>query len=259
MQDEQLLRYSRHVLLPDVGIEGQERLLASHALVIGAGGLGSPVALYLGSAGVGALTLVDDDMVDLTNLQRQIAHRLDRVGQAKVYSVAQTVAAIDPGVRIHALQVRADSQLLATLVPQADVVLDCSDNFATRQAINAACVVHAKPLVWGAAAAWSGQISMFDPVNTNSPCYACLFPPHSELNEVRCATMGVFAPLVGVIGSLQAALALQSLMGLVSPLAEHLQMFDALRMQWTRIKVARDAGCSVCGLPAILNSKLDSS
>jgi molybdopterin-synthase adenylyltransferase len=247
VRDEQLLRYSRHVLLPEVGIEVQERLLASHALVIGAGGLGSPVALYLGSAGVGTLTLVDDDVVDVTNLQRQIVHRLDRVGQAKVHSAAQTVAAIDPGVRIHALEARADFKLLAMLVPQVDVVLDCSDNFATRQAVNAACVAHAKPLVWGAAVAWSGQVSMFDPAHSSSPCYACLFPPHSELSEMRCATMGVFAPLVGVIGSLQAALALQCLMGLGSPLAEYLHMFDALHMQWTRIKIARDAGCGVCG------------
>ncbi len=247
LTDQQLLRYSRHVLLPEIGIEGQERLLASHALVIGAGGLGSPVALYLGSAGVGTLTLVDDDVVDVTNLQRQIAHRLDRVGQAKVDSVAQTVNAIDPSVRIYALQTRADSKLLETLVPQADVVLDCSDNFTTRHAVNAACVAHAKPLVWGAAVAFSGQVSMFDPAHISSPCYACLFPAHSQLNEVRCATMGVFAPLVGVIGSLQAAAALQRLMGLGSPLAEQLQIFDVQHMQWTHIKVARDLGCAVCG------------
>jgi molybdopterin-synthase adenylyltransferase len=197
---------------------------------------------------VGTLTLVDDDTVDLSNLQRQIAHRFDHLGQAKVDSAAQTVASIDASVRVHAVQVRADAQLLDQLVPQADVVLDCSDNFATRQAVNAACVAHAKPLVWGAAVAWSGQVSMFDPAQASSPCYACLFPPQSEFKEMRCATMGVFAPLVGVIGSLQAALALQYLMGVGSPLIEYLQMFDALSMEWTRIKIARHAGCSVCGV-----------
>jgi molybdopterin-synthase adenylyltransferase len=248
MRDEQLLRYARHVLLPQVGVEGQERLLAAHALVIGAGGLGSPVALYLGSAGVGTLTLVDDDVVDLTNLQRQIVHRLDRVGMAKVDSAAQTVAAIDPGVRVNAVQARADAVLLNEWVPKADVVLDCSDNFATRQTVNAACVRHAKPLVWGAAVAWSGQVSLFDPHQPNSPCYACLFPPHAVLSEVRCATMGVFAPLVGVIGSFQAALALQCLMGLSAPTSSQaLQMFDAQRMEWTCMTTAQQVGCGVCG------------
>jgi molybdopterin-synthase adenylyltransferase len=254
MHDEQLLRYSRHVLLPEVGIEGQARLLESHALVIGAGGLGSPVALYLGSAGISALTLVDDDTVDLSNLQRQIAYRFDQVGRAKVDSAAQTVAAIDASVQVHAVQKRADAQLLETLVPLADVVLDCSDNFATRQAVNAACVTHAKPLVWGAAVAWGGQVSMFDPAQTNSPCYACLFPPQFELEEMRCATTGVFAPLVGVIGSVQAALALQYLMGIGSPLAQYLQMFDALNMEWTRIKVSRHAACGVCGFSSLKNN-----
>jgi molybdopterin-synthase adenylyltransferase len=257
MRDEQLLRYSRHVLLPEIGIAGQERLLASHALVIGAGGLGSPAALYLGSAGVGTLTLVDDDTVDLTNLQRQIAHRFDRIGMAKVDSAAQTVAAIDPNVHIRALQARADAKLLKTLVAQADVVLDCSDNFATRQAVNAACVAHSKPLVWGAAVAWSGQLSLFDPAQARSPCYACLFPPESVLKEVRCATMGVFAPLVGIVGSVQAALALQCLMGLSHPAsAESLQMLDARLMEWSRIQVARHAGCAVCGISQSTASRL---
>ncbi len=246
MTDDQLLRYSRHILLDEIGIEGQERLLAAHALVIGAGGLGSPVALYLGGAGVGRITLVDDDSVDLTNLQRQIAHTMDRVGTAKTASAAAAIAAINPEVRVATVDARAGAELLDELVATADVVLDCSDNFATRQAVNRACVRHRRPLVSGAAIRFDGQIGVFDTRDPASPCYACLFPPDSVFEETRCATLGVFAPLVGVIGSLQAAEALKLLTGVGSTLAGRLQMLDARSMEWTELRVPRQATCSVC-------------
>jgi len=246
MNDDQLLRYSRHILLDEIGIEGQQRLLDAHALIIGAGGLGSPVALYLGGAGVGTLTLVDHDTVDLTNLQRQIAHSLARIGQPKVTSAAQSIAATNPGVRVRALQQRADAALLAQWVREADVVIDCSDNYATRQAVNAACVAQARPLVAGAAVGFDGQISVYDSRDPKAPCYACLFPPDSAFEEVRCATMGVFAPLVGIIGAMQAAEALKLLAGTGSSLAGRLQMLDARSMEWSEIRIARQAHCPVC-------------
>ncbi|MCD2341748.1 HesA/MoeB/ThiF family protein [Ideonella azotifigens] len=246
MSDDALLRYSRHLLLDEIGIEGQRKLLASHALVIGAGGLGSPVALYLGSAGVGRLTLVDADTVDTTNLQRQIAHSQARVGQRKVESAREAVLALNPEARVTAVALRADAAWLDTAVAEADVVLDCSDNFATRHAINLACVRHAKPLVSGAAIGFDGQVSVYDPRLPASPCYACLFPPESAPDEARCATMGVFAPLVGIIGSVQAAEALKLLAGIGTSLAGRLQMLDARRMAWSEIRLARQAGCPVC-------------
>ena len=253
MSDAQLLRYSRHVLLDDLGVEGQNRLLQSHALVIGAGGLGSPVALYLGTAGVGTITIVDNDKVDVTNLQRQIAHNLARVGQPKAASAAQSIGAINPDVRVIALHERADAKRLDALVAAADVVLDCSDNFATRQAVNAACVAHAKPLVSGAAIGFDGQISVYDSRDRaerdggTNPCYACVFAPDPAFEEARCATMGVFAPLVGIIGSMHAAEALKLLAGIGKSLAGRLQMLDARRMEWTEIRASRDPACTVCG------------
>jgi molybdopterin/thiamine biosynthesis adenylyltransferase len=246
LSDQQLLRYSRHILLDELGVEGQRKLLDGHALVIGAGGLGSPVALYLGTAGVGTITIVDHDTVDLTNLQRQIAHNLSRIGQPKVESAAQSIAAINPEVRVIALRERADAARLAALVAQADVVVDCCDNFATRHAVNAACVAHRKPLVSGAAIGFDGQISVYDTRGDANPCYACIFPPEATFEEVRCATMGVFAPLVGIIGSVQAAEALKLLAGVGSSLAGRLQMLDARAMEWTEIRVARAAKCPVC-------------
>jgi len=246
LSDQQLLRYSRHILLDELGVEGQQKLLDGHALVIGAGGLGSPVALYLGTAGVGTITIVDHDTVDLTNLQRQIAHNLSRIGQPKVESAAQSIAAINPEVRVIALRERADAARLAALVAQADVVVDCCDNFATRHAVNAACVAHRKPLVSGAAIGFDGQISVYDTRGDANPCYACIFPPEATFEEVRCATMGVFAPLVGIIGSVQAAEALKLLAGVGSSLAGRLQMLDARAMEWTEIRVARAAKCPVC-------------
>jgi molybdopterin-synthase adenylyltransferase len=247
MDDTQLLRYSRHILLDELGIEGQRRLLAAHALVIGAGGLGSPVALYLGTAGVGTITIIDDDVVELTNLQRQIAHDLSRLGRPKAESVRQSIAAINPDVRVHALVQRADAALLHELVPQADVVLDCSDNFATRQAVNAACVAKRKPLVSGAAIGFDGQVSVYDVRDAEAPCYACLFPPGAAVADAACATMGVLAPLVGIIGSVQAAEALKLLAGAGPSLAGRLLLLDARAMEWTRIDVPRAPDCPVCG------------
>lgn len=247
MNDDQLLRYSRHILLDDIGIDGQQRLLQSHALVIGAGGLGSPVALYLASAGVGRVTLVDHDSVDFTNLQRQIAHQASRVGQPKVDSAAQAMLAINPEVQVHGLTCRADAALLAEWVPQADVVIDCCDNFSTRQLVNAACVAHGKPLVSGAAIGFDGQISVYDSRQPHQPCYACLFPPDTTVEEVRCATMGVFAPLVGIIGSMQAAEALKLLSGAGSSLAGRLLMLDGRQMHWDEVRLGRQPGCPVCG------------
>ncbi|AEG94191.1 HesA/MoeB/ThiF family protein [Ramlibacter tataouinensis] len=246
MTDEDLLRYSRHILLEEIGVEGQERLLASRAVVIGAGGLGSPVALYLAGAGVGHLTLVDADTVDLTNLQRQIAHAMDRIGQAKVHSARQAMAGINPGVQVRALAVRADAALLDDLVPGAGVVLDCTDNFATRHAVNAACVRHGVPLVSGAAIRLDGQVTAFDAADPASPCYACLFPPGQALEETRCATLGVLAPLVGIIGSMQAAEAIKILAGAGASLAGRLLMLEARAMAWTELRVPRDAACPVC-------------
>ena len=248
MNDDQLLRYSRHILLDDIGIEGQRRLLAAHALVIGAGGLGSPVALYLGTAGVGTLTIVDDDVVDLTNLQRQIAHNQSRIGQPKAASAALSITAINPDVRVHAVLERAGGARLDELVARADVVVDCSDNFATRHAVNAACVTHGRPLVSGAAIGFDGQISVYDSRDPATPCYACIFPDEGDYREARCATMGVLAPLVGIIGSMQAAEALKLLAGVGDSLAGRLQMLDARSMEWTQIRLARQPGCSVCGV-----------
>jgi molybdopterin/thiamine biosynthesis adenylyltransferase len=246
LTDAQLLRYSRHILLDELGIEGQQRLLASHALVIGAGGLGSPVALYLGTAGVGRITLVDHDSVDLTNLQRQIAHTVARIGQPKVDSAAAGIAAINPEVRVQALRERVDAARLAVLVADADVVLDCSDNFATRHAVNAACVAHRKPLVAGAAIGFDGQVSVYDTRDPAAPCYACLFPAEAAFEEVQCSTMGVFAPLVGIIGSVQAAEALKLLAGIGSSLAGRLQMLDARTMEWHEVRMQRGPDCPVC-------------
>ena len=246
MDDRQLLRYSRHLLLDDIGIEGQQRLLDSHALIVGAGGLGSPVALYLASAGVGQITLVDDDTVDLTNPQRQIMNTEARVGQPKVASAEAAIGALNPGVRVRTVAQRADEAQLTELAAAADIVLDCTDNFSTRQALNRACVATGRPLVSGAAIGFDGQISVYDPRRAASPCYACVFPPTQAVEEARCATMGVFAPLVGIIGTLQASEALKLLCGIGEPLVGRLLMLDARRTEWTELRVPRQADCPVC-------------
>jgi molybdopterin-synthase adenylyltransferase len=250
MNDDQLLRYSRHIMLNEIGIEGQEKLLSSSAIIIGAGGLGSPVALYLGSAGIGKITIIDNDVVDMTNLQRQIAHNMARVGMNKALSASESIASINPEVSVHCITERADTAILNQLVEQADVVIDCCDNFSTRHAVNAACVKHHKPLVSGAAIRFDGQISVFDlrepSATRQSPCYACVFPPEASFEEARCATMGVFAPLVGIIGSMQAAEALKILSGVGSSLAGRLQMLDGRAMEWNEVRVPRALSCSVC-------------
>jgi len=245
--DEQLLRYSRHILLPQVGIEGQEKLAATRALILGVGGLGSPAALYLASAGVGTLVLADGDTVDLTNLQRQIVHRTSAIGQPKVVSGAATLAEINPGCQVIPLQERLEGARLEAEVAAADVVLDCSDNFVTRHAVNRACVHHRKPLVSGAAVRFDGQIAVFDSRRSDAPCYHCLFPEADDVEEVRCATMGVFAPLVGIIGSMQAAEAMKLVIGCGETLAGRLLLLDGLAMEWRSIAVPRDPACAVCG------------
>ncbi len=247
MNDQQLLRYSRHILLDELDIEGQEKLLAAHVLIIGTGGLGSPAAFYLASAGVGTITLVDDDTVDLTNLQRQILHTTQRVGQAKVLSGQQTLTEINPTIKIVALKERVSGARLNELVQSASVVLDCSDNFATRHAVNRACVANRVPLVSGAAIKFDGQISVFDKRDENAPCYSCLFPEDQQFEEVNCGTMGVFAPLVGIIGSMQAAEALKIIARIGESLTGRLLLLDARTMEWSSIKFARNASCSVCG------------
>ena len=247
MTDDQLLRYSRHILLDALGIEGQERILATHALIVGAGGLGSPAALYLASAGIGKITLVDDDTVDFTNLQRQILHTQARVGMAKAESGKQALLAINPEIDIVPLQQRLSGEALDSLVATADIVLDCTDNFSTRHAINRACVHHRKPLVSGAAIRFDGQISVYDLRRDDAPCYHCLFPEGEDVEEVRCAVMGVFAPLTGIVGTMQGAEALKLAAGIGESLSGRLLLLDALEMEWRTVRFKKDAGCAVCG------------
>lgn len=246
MNDDQLLRYSRHILLPEIGIEGQEKLLAARALVIGAGGLGSPVALYLASAGVGHITLCDGDDVDLTNLQRQIVHRTGAIGKKKVDSARATLAEINPEVRVTPLPERVGSEQLDPLVSEADVVIDGCDNFATRHAVNRACVKSRKPLVSGAAVRFDGQVAVFDLRDRTSPCYHCLFAEAGENEDVRCAVMGVFAPLVGIVGSIQAAETLKLISGAGETLVGQLLLLDALTMQTRTVRFRKDSACPVC-------------
>ena len=246
MNDDQLLRYSRHILLPQLGIEGQERIVAGHALVVGAGGLGSPAALYLATAGVGTLSIADADTVDLTNLQRQILHVDASVGQAKVASACETIKRYNPEVRVVPLQERVEGARLDALVAQADVVLDCCDNFATRHAVNRACVRYRKPLVSGAAIRFDGQVSVFDMRDPDAPCYHCLFPEGQDLEELRCAVTGVFAPLTGIIGAVQAAEGLKLLAQAGESLKGRLLLLDALSMEWRSINVKKDAACAAC-------------
>jgi molybdopterin/thiamine biosynthesis adenylyltransferase len=247
VNDDQLLRYSRHILLDEVGIEGQQRLIDAHVLVVGAGGLGSPVALYLAASGLGHITLADHDVVDLTNLQRQIAHSTERVGQPKVASAAQAMHALNPDVRVSALPHKLDATQLDALVPTVQVVVDCCDNFATRQAVNAACVKHKVPLVSGAAVRLDGQLAVYDARDAQSPCYACIFPPDEAPEEVRCATMGVLAPLVGIVGTMQAMETVKLITGMGSDLVGKLQMLDGRHLEWNTLRLQRNPQCPVCG------------
>ena len=249
LSDPQLLRYSRHILLPQIDVAGQERLLAGKVLLIGAGGLGAPASMYLAAAGVGHLTICDGDTVDLTNLQRQIVHRESRIGVNKAESAAISLAEINPDCQVTAVTHRVDSDELARLVAVADVVVDACDNFATRHAVNAACVIHRKPLVSGAAIRFSGQLSVFDSRRPDAPCYRCLFPDDGVVADDgdRCAVMGVFAPLTGIVGVAQSAEAIRLLISDDSPLIGHLILIDAMGMDWQKIRVPRDPGCPVCG------------
>ena len=247
MDDRQLIRYSRHILLPQIDLAGQERLLAGHVLLIGAGGLGSPASLYLASAGVGHLTICDGDHVDLTNLQRQIVHREATVGVNKAESARRALAEINPDCQVTPIEHRVYEQELLDLVAGADVVVDACDNFATRHAVNRACARMKKPLVSGAAIRFAGQLAVFDLRRDDSPCYHCLFPDTKAEDEERCATMGVFAPLTGMVGTLQAGEAIRLLLGKPSPLAGKLVLFDAGAMEWQTMKVPKDPGCPVCG------------
>ncbi|MDH4189383.1 MAG: molybdopterin-synthase adenylyltransferase MoeB [Betaproteobacteria bacterium] len=247
MDNEQLLRYSRHILLPEIGIEGQDRLRAAGVLIVGMGGLGCPAALYLCTSGVGQLTIADADRVDLTNLQRQILYRSDSVGATKVQAAQQALVAVNPHVEVIPLALRMEGELLDRQVAAADVVLDCSDNFATRHAINRACVKHARPLVSGAAMRFDGQVSVFDLRQRDAACYACLFAEDGRAEEVKCAEMGVLAPLTGIIGALQAAEALKLLSGAGEPLGGRLLLCDAARGEFRTVRVRKDPDCAVCG------------
>ena len=247
MNDNQLLRYSRHILLPKIGYEGQEKLVNSHVLIVGAGGLGSPVALYLGASGIGHLTICDFDVIDLTNLQRQIIHTTANVGFNKAVSAKQAIYQINPEVFVQAVQQKSSEAEFSELVGKADVVIDCSDNFATRYALNRVCFTLKKPLVSGAAIGFEGQISVFDFRHSNSPCYHCLYPDTGEDTDMRCSENGVFAPLVGMIGTTQAAEALKLIMQIGESLQGRLLLLDAFNLEWRTIKLKRDPQCAVCG------------
>ena len=247
MNDEQLLRYSRHLLLTELGVEGQARLRAAQVLIVGAGGLGCPAALYLASGGIGRLTIADPDVVDLTNLQRQILYRSESVGALKTESARATLHAVNPEVEVVPIAARLEGEALEHAVAGADVVLDCSDNFATRHAVNRACVRHARPLVSGAAIRFDGQLAVFDPRQPGAPCYACLFPEDAEAEALRCAVMGVLAPLTGMIGALQATEAIKLLAGIGQSLAGRLLLVDALHGESRTVRIAKDPHCPVCG------------
>jgi adenylyltransferase/sulfurtransferase len=246
MDDQQLLRYSRHILLPELGVDAQERYAHAHALIIGVGGLGNPVAQFLAAAGIGTLTLVDADRVDLTNLQRQILFDATVIGQNKVEAARARIASINAEVRVIPLTTRVGDAELGPLAAAADVVIDCSDNFATRHAVNRASVAGGKPLVSGAAIRFDGQVAVFDTREATSPCYHCLFGESDEFEETRCAVMGVYAPLVGIIGATQAAEALKLLAGVGRSLAGRLLLLDALAMEWREVRILRDPACPVC-------------
>lgn len=249
MNDNQLLRYSRHILLNEIAYEGQEKLSNSHALIIGAGGLGAPVSLYLAAAGVGQLTICDFDEVELTNLQRQVIHSTESIGMNKSLSAKQSIATLNPEVSVHSVETKSSESELQVLIDQSDVVIDCSDNFETRYLLNKLCVQEKKPLVSGAAIGFEGQITVYDHRLSDSPCYHCLFPASDDAelnNDLRCAEHGVFAPLVGIIGTTQAAEALKLLMGIGRSLQGRLLMLDTMSMQWHTVKFKRDPDCIVC-------------
>lgn len=247
MNDAELLRYSRQIMLPDFDIDGQERLLAAKVLVLGVGGLGCPVALYLAAAGVGELWLADNDSVDLSNLQRQIAHGENDIDRLKVASAADAVRALNSSVRVTGITEKLQGEMLDDAVAAVDLVVDCSDNFRTRFAINAACWRHRRPLVSGAAIRGEGQLLVIDPRRDDSPCYRCLYDDSLHDAQLSCSESGVLAPLVGVIGSLQALEALKMLAQYGTPAVGKLQLFDAKTLEWRTLTLRRDAQCPVCG------------
>lgn len=247
LSDEELLRYSRQILIPSFDIAGQEKLKSARVLVVGAGGLGCPVALYLGAAGVGELTLVDDDTIELANLQRQIGFEQNWLGDAKAGRLAERVRAINPEVSVTAVHQRVEAEHLQRLVQEASLVLDCTDNFATRFALNRACVAAKVPLVSGAAIQGEGQLSVYDSRQPDSPCYHCLYPEEGN-EELTCSEAGVIAPLVGMIGSAQAMEAIKVISGVGRPLVGRLLILDAWQMQWREMKLAKDPGCPVCSI-----------
>lgn len=246
MRDEELLRYSRQIMLPEMDIEGQQKLLDASVLILGMGGLGCPVAMYLAAAGLGHLIIADDDRVELTNLQRQIAHGQSSIGMPKVDSVAATLQALNPNVRITTLNERLDAQRLQELLPQVDLAVDACDNFATRFALNQACVDARVPLVSGAAIRMEGQIAVFDSRDERSPCYQCLYRLGDD-EQASCATNGVMAPVVGIVGSVQAMEAIKLITGIGVPLTGKLLLLDARSMQWREMRLPRDPQCPACG------------
>jgi len=248
MNDDQLLRYSRHILLPQIGILGQEKLIRSRALIIGLGGLGSPVAMYLAASGIGELVLCDNDNVDLTNLQRQTIHNSETIGMSKVQSATKTIYKINPEISVVPIQEYVDEKRLQKLVKEVDIVIDASDNFSTRHATNQVCVTHKKPLVSGAAIRFNGQVSVFDLSNSASPCYHCLFSKDGSNEDMHCATMGVFSPLAGIIGCMQAAEAIKILLNIGKTLNGRLMLLDGLTMEWRSIKLNKDPECAICGI-----------
>ena len=247
LDDQQLLRYSRQIMLPKIEYEGQVRLLGSHALIVGLGGLGSPVALYLAAAGVGELTLVNFDTVDLSNLQRQIAHQTRDIGQNKALSAQQACLSINPSIKINTITRRLESEELELMMQKVDVVIDASDNFATRYALNNACIAQKKPLVSGAAIRMEGQLSVFQGYLETKPCYQCLYPQIAqENNEETCSETGVLAPIVGAIGSLQATEAIKVLLDIGENLSGFLLIFDGLAMDWRKLKLSKNPDCPAC-------------
>lgn len=248
MNDHQLLRYSRHILLPQIDIEGQEALVHSRALIVGAGGLGSPVAMYLAASGVGKLVICDNDIVDLTNLQRQIMYHTDHIGSPKTQAAKKTLADMNPDVNVVALQEHITENQLKEIAPEVDIVIDASDNFATRHHVNKACVTYKKPLVSGAVVRFNGQVTVFDLRQQNSPCYHCLYPEQGENEDMQCATMGVFSPLAGIVGCMQAAETLKILIGIGETLNGRLMLLDGLAANWRSIKLNKDPACTICQL-----------
>jgi adenylyltransferase/sulfurtransferase len=246
MNDPQLLRYSRHIMLPEIDIDGQTDLLNARVVIVGLGGLGAPVAMYLAAAGVGYLVLVDDDTVELSNLQRQVIHNTHRIGESKVDSAAASINALNPEVTVKSYQMRLDADNIAPLLKGAQVLLDCTDNFAIRFALNTAAVAQQIPLVSGAAIRLEGQVAVFDSRDAHSPCYRCLYDEQDNEN-LNCANSGVLAPLVGVIGSVQAVEAIKLLTGISDGLAGRLQLYDARKSQWREMRLPRDPNCPVCG------------